>query len=280
MDILRALPPVTRALLIGEALVTLPCVVHLLAPYDVALLWPLVTRKWQLWRIGTSFLYGGDGLPLLLNTFFFYRASSDLEAPQLLGDSADYAWALMLIGAAIVALNVPLRTPILFHPLLNALTYLWSVQVPNARVSIMGAVNVEAKYLPYVNLALDLVTGGPAIVVQSATGLVAAFLWNYVKRAPSAPRGGRRIGVGAGTDVQAFVARYLSPLLSTPTVVRRVLFGAPSNVRRTSYGTAYAPPPRGPAGRTTPQSNTATRRAEPDRSAILAATEARVRGTQ
>lgn len=49
-----------------------------------------------------------------------------------MGDTADYTWALFVISCMIVvracftqALNYPLRSLILFHALLNALTVRW-----------------------------------------------------------------------------------------------------------------------------------------------------------
>lgn len=98
----------TRALLAGEALVTIPCLIQAISPYRFVLLWPLIWRKGQVWRLFTSFLYGGQGVPLLVNTLFLLyvdfshrRTSSELEK-GLIGDAADYAWVLFLIASLIV----------------------------------------------------------------------------------------------------------------------------------------------------------------------------------
>lgn len=63
-----AMPPVTRALMVAEALVTVPCLVRAMSPADIALFWPYVLRKGQAWRMVTSFLYAGNGLAALMNT--------------------------------------------------------------------------------------------------------------------------------------------------------------------------------------------------------------------
>lgn len=156
--------------------------------------------------------------------------------------------------------------------------------MPTAQVSLMGVLTVQAKYLPYANLAMDLLTGGPALMIQSATGIVAAFLWTYVRRARS---------YRGGTSLQALVGTYIAPCLETPQLFRALLTGQGGEVRRTSYGTAYPSRtqggvasswwPFGPRGATTRGGTSASGRpaartsARPDRDAVLAATEARLR---
>lgn len=65
------MPPVSRALLGCMAAVTLPCALQLVSPYQVALLWPLVRRRGQIWRVVTSFMYAGQGINMLMNAVFF-----------------------------------------------------------------------------------------------------------------------------------------------------------------------------------------------------------------
>lgn len=57
-------------MLFGEALVTVPCLAHIISPYQIVMIWPLVLRKWQFWRLLSSFLYGGSGIAVVFNTLF------------------------------------------------------------------------------------------------------------------------------------------------------------------------------------------------------------------
>ncbi|WFD34121.1 hypothetical protein MCUN1_000954 [Malassezia cuniculi] len=252
------------------SLVTLPCLLGILPIYKIVLFWPLVLRK-EIWRVATAFLYGGKDLTLLFNTVFLYRVSSSIEKDKFLNNSADYAWCLIVIAGMLLGLNYPLETPIFFHPLVTALSYLWSMHIPNAQVSLMGVVTLPARYLPYANCGIDLLIGGPALMIQSLTGIAAGFIWDALRDMP------RRRRVSHG---QQRLVTLLSPLFNTPRFMQR-LFG-PTGLQRTSFG--YA-------GRTTSQSSSwvpwisrgqAVGRSKPasdkpDRAALAAAAEARLR---
>lgn len=171
--------------------------------------------------------------------------------------------------------------------------YIWSARIPEAQVSLMGAVTLPAKYLPYANLLIDLIVGGPGLMLEAATGLASAFVWNYIRHARLRPGN----SLGGRTKLDAVLIKYLQPWLVTPPRVRRLLMG---NVRMHSrtYGTAYtasAPEPNpsswwpsswwplGARGRTTgTASGTARAKSNsvPDRDAIRAATEARLRSNR
>ena len=275
-----------------------------MSPVQIALFWPLVLRRRQFWRLLTSFFYGGQGITLLFNTLFLYRTSVELETQMFLSDAADYTWSLIMMAAAVVLFNLPLQSPILFHPMISALTYVWSVHTPDALVNLFGVITFEAQLLPLVNLGMDLVMGGPRLMLESATGLAAGFLWHKI-------RGIAPAGRSARPTPQQWLAQCVA---SPPAFLRRWIEGrrtSPSgrNVRQTSFGTIYTareepgssqwsgmpgsfgswfrsgqtvgssgasrpsqssqPRPSRTAGRTT--------NAQPDRDAILAATEARLR---
>ena len=92
------MPRITRALLVGEALVTLPCLLQLTSPLSFVLFWPLV-RRGQIWRMATAFLFGGTGFPLIFNTVSLYQMSQSLEKDKFLGNSADYLWCIVVLSA-------------------------------------------------------------------------------------------------------------------------------------------------------------------------------------
>ncbi|PWN53430.1 DER1-domain-containing protein [Violaceomyces palustris] len=191
MEEIKKIPPVTRTLIFSTALVTVPCLLAIANPYNYLLWWPAIWKKYQVWRIYTSFFYGGSGLPLLFDTFLLYRNSSDLEINHFFRRTSSYVYALLIMSASILVLNYPLGSTVLFNPMLNALTYLWSRTNPHSRVSFFGLINCPAPWLPYAYLLLDLVRGGPGLVIQSATGLVSAHLYWFLSQILPSTDGGR-----------------------------------------------------------------------------------------
>ncbi len=81
MDEIRKIPPVTRYMLAATGAVTLPCLLAITSPYRFALFWPLVTRKFHIHRIFTSFFYGG-GVSNFSLTF-----SSSIETVTILSST-------------------------------------------------------------------------------------------------------------------------------------------------------------------------------------------------
>ncbi|EPQ29804.1 uncharacterized protein PFL1_02477 [Pseudozyma flocculosa PF-1] len=239
MDEIRKIPPVTRSLLGATGLVTIPCLLAIMTPYKIMLSWPLVTRRYEIYRILTSFFFGGQGLAFLFDSFLLFRNSSDLELSHFARRTADYAWSLIVMGAAILATNYPLQSPVLFSPMLNALTYLWSRTNPDGRVSFFGFITIPAPWLPYAYLFLDLVRGGPSLMIQSGTGIISAHLYWLLAEIWPATNGGRG-----------------PRLLETPALLRRLLPDsqdpsmAGQNIgdrqgRRTGAGTAWNAATRG-----------------------------------
>lgn len=141
------MPRITRALLVSEAFVTLPCLLQLASPASFVLFWPLVFRG-QVWRLATAFLYGGAGFPLIFNTVSLYQMSQSLEKDKFLGNSADYLWCIvvlagllfvraMLTGAELSSGNAGL----LPSPSLRAIcTLLLTVPLVEARSQCAGVV--------------------------------------------------------------------------------------------------------------------------------------------
>ncbi len=121
MQCRRKIPPVTRYLIGGVLLVTVPTLLELVAPYAFVLYWPYVTQKREVWRLLTCFLYGGKGLGFLFALFMLFKNSMDLEQNAYFRSTSRYAWALLMNALLILALNHPLKTMVLFGPLLNAI---------------------------------------------------------------------------------------------------------------------------------------------------------------
>lgn len=194
---IRKIPPVTRTLVGATLGMTFPIILTLLPGYWVLFIWKLVKRG-QVWRIPTSFFYGGSGIPFLFNIVMLYQNSGELESGWYPRRSADYAYQLILASILILALNMPLGTLVHYRALLSCITYLSTRLSPETPVSILGLVTIRAFYFPFALLFLDLISEGPGAAIVSLTGVLAGHIWYLLEWTP---RGPRRPGQGMGAVV-------------------------------------------------------------------------------
>jgi len=188
-----SIPPVTRTLVTATAVVTLPCLLALVSPYQVVFYLPAIRQKLQLWRLITPFFYAGSGLSALFNVFFLFSTSRNLEDGLYRGRPADLSWALVCMSGGILALNYPLKSMLFFRSLLLALTHFWGQLSPDQPMSLYGFVTIPSKYLSYALLVMDLVQGGPSAAMEGLTGIISAHVFHYLHDTyPRANPGARR----------------------------------------------------------------------------------------
>lgn len=212
-DELRKIPPVTRFLCGSSLAVTLPVMLQLLSPYKVIFATKFVTQRFELWRIWSSFFFGGGGLNYIFGLVMMYHNSNTLELGRYYRMSPEYAWQLTLAAGAILAINLPLGSAVYWRALTICILYLNSALAPaGTQTSIMGLITIPIQYLPYVMIGLDLVMGGPGAAAVSVTGAVVGHLWWWViygedgrglprlRRFGSAPSWVRKL-VSVGPDV-------------------------------------------------------------------------------
>ncbi|KAK4048283.1 hypothetical protein OIO90_005902 [Microbotryomycetes sp. JL221] len=157
MDEIRKVPPVTRTIIGGVLSVTLPVLLHLVSLYPFIFVPHLVTRKFQLWRLATGFLFGGKGIGFVFDLFLMGRGLWDLEENHFRMRTADFAWALTLISGAI----------------------LWAQVNSGNRVSLFGMINLPAPYFPFALILLDVLQAGPQLAMQAFTGIIAAHAFVF-----------------------------------------------------------------------------------------------------
>ncbi|WVR04820.1 hypothetical protein IAU60_001832 [Kwoniella sp. DSM 27419] len=175
----NSIPPVSRTLLMGTALVTFPCLLGAVHPAMVALVWSRV-RRYEVWRPITSFFFGGSGFPLLYDFFLIYRNSSAMERDTYRNNTAEYAWLHIMLGVFILFFNVVVDLPFLFRPLLHAQTYIWCRSNPTVKVSIFGLITIPTSLYPPALIVLDLLTGGPSKAMGGIMGVLAGHLWWFL----------------------------------------------------------------------------------------------------
>jgi len=214
MDEIRKIPPVTRTLVGSTVVVSIPVMLQLVSPYKILFVWKLV-KGGQLWRIPTSFFFGGTGFGFIFDLVMLYRSSNTLESVWYSRRSADYAWQLTLACTAILGLNIPLNTYVHYRALLSCITYLGSRLNPDAMVSILGLLTVKAIYFPFALLAMDLIQAGPQAAMVSLTGVMVGHLWyilEWQERGPTRPGGGRGAVLGSAPGwLQRLLGRESEP---------------------------------------------------------------------
>lgn len=177
--------------MLSTMVVTLGPLLKLINPYLVLLWWPAVLKKYEIWRVYTCFFLGGRDLQFLFDIFMLYRNSNDLETDFFFRKTSEYVWALGIINTLILATNYPLQSTVLFSPFTMAIVYLWSRANPNSKVSFFGLINCPAPYLPYAYLFLDLLRGGMPLAIQSSTGIASAHIYYFLREILPATNGGR-----------------------------------------------------------------------------------------
>ncbi|PKA65322.1 Derlin-1 [Apostasia shenzhenica] len=177
----NSLPPVTKAYGTLCLLTTTAYHLGLLNLSYIALYYPLVFAKVQVWRLITNFFFLGSfsfnfGIHLLM----IARYGVQLEKGPFDKRTADFLW-MMLFGASslLVLSAVPwLSFPFLGISLVFMLLYVWSREFPHAQINIYGLVTLKAFYLPWTMLALDVLFGSSPL--PDLMGIIAGHLYYFL----------------------------------------------------------------------------------------------------
>lgn len=192
---LEEMPPVTRfytgaCVLLTTAVVSraesfpfsLNSLQHLefVTPFHLYFNWELIVRKYQFWRLITSFcFFGSFGFSFLFNMIFTYRYCMMLEEGSFRGRRADFVY-MFLFGAVLMVCSVDclfnslqafqilsgIFVQILFlgQAFTIMLVYIWSRRNPMIQMNFFGVLTFTAPYLPWVLLLFSLLLGNNAVV--------------------------------------------------------------------------------------------------------------------
>ncbi|KAF2858184.1 DER1-domain-containing protein [Piedraia hortae CBS 480.64] len=194
MDAFYAAPPVSRTLTAAAVLVSAPAWAGLVSLYRYV--W--ITRRVftlshfpQVWRLATAFLITGPKLSIVLDPYFLYTYSSQLEQSKF-ADPADFVVYLAFVCSIIVLLSgVYLGGVMLLGPLNLALAYTWAQENPNRQITYF-VVSFSAKFLPLVMLAMAFVMGSPEDALNQLPGLIAAHGYEFLTKVWPEHGGGRQ----------------------------------------------------------------------------------------
>lgn len=150
-------------------------------PYNIALDYGLVFKRFQVWRLITNFFFLGPfSFPFAFRLIIIAKYGVSLERGPFDKRTADYVW-MFIFGALtllVMAAFPYLRSSFMGVSLVFMIVYVWSREFPNARINIYGLVSLKGFYLPWAMLALDLIFGNP--LKRDIVGMVAGHFYYFL----------------------------------------------------------------------------------------------------
>uniref|UniRef100_F6I2T3 Derlin n=1 Tax=Vitis vinifera TaxID=29760 RepID=F6I2T3_VITVI len=144
----RSLPPVSKVYGVACLLTTTAYYLQLYHPWNIALSYELVFKRFQVWRLVTNFFFLGPfSLSFALRLLIIARYGVSLERGPFDKRTADYVW--MLISGAL-SLLVMAVVPYLWSWFMGAslvfmIVYVWGREFPNAQINFYGLVSFKSQ---------------------------------------------------------------------------------------------------------------------------------------
>ncbi|KAF1981157.1 DER1-domain-containing protein [Aulographum hederae CBS 113979] len=220
MDVFWSWPPVTRTITVA-ALVT-SILVHgglLSLAYVAFLPYRILRFPPEIWRLVSAFLVTGPKFAVIMDPYFIFTYGSALErnSPRF-SERGSFFIYVCFVSAVITGLaGFYLGAYTHLDALILAFTYTFAQDNPTTNVTVF-ILTFPAKYLPYALLLLTFIMA-PGRVMQQATGLLAAHLYDFLTRIwPT---------FGGGTNY-----------IVTPEIVKKWFGGLDRAPQDRGYGTA------------------------------------------
>jgi Derlin-2/3 len=153
-------PKITKILIISSFATSILVWSGLITTLDIYLNFGLIIKKFQIWRILTTFLYFGEfNLNLVLHMYIFFRDSKILEKKIFHGSSADYLYFILFCMIFLLFLSIFTKSIFLSSSLNFAMMYYWGRKSKTTNVEFMGVFTFRAPYLSIFYLLLSFLLG-------------------------------------------------------------------------------------------------------------------------
>ncbi|EJD50972.1 hypothetical protein AURDEDRAFT_160113 [Auricularia subglabra TFB-10046 SS5] len=185
-ELVKALPPFSRALCVAALSTTVPVVFGLLPFGQVVFNAHLIKARYEAWRLLSTFLYVGAARPwagggwlALLYLYLLGQVIVTLEEDFYPTRPADLCWQALLAGSAIIAVNIPLHTILHFPALLVAFSTVLAAVSARRHISfIQGFLTIPTHWLGPMLIVLQVAAAGSAYAaLPGLSGLVIGYLW-------------------------------------------------------------------------------------------------------
>ncbi|CAM9305107.1 unnamed protein product [Choristocarpus tenellus] len=182
-ELFRAIPPVSKVIIVSMVGLMIMEVSGMMSPFQYAIIWPLVWKKFHVWRIITGAFYpGSPGFGTLISVYMMgshsIRYEKDAFSTGGGGGSADYA-LLLIFGISILEILsvVFFNIPFILSSVLFMVIYVWSRKSPDSAVSFWG-VRILAVYTPWAMVGLQLLLGQS--IFEAMLGIGVGHLYYFL----------------------------------------------------------------------------------------------------
>merc|ERR1711991_862406 len=160
----KAQPPVTKWFLAGAFGFTLAGNFGLISPVTMIFDLELVWRNFHIWRLFTCALFMGKlGFPFLINLFYFYKYSGELETNSFTGDTAGYVWFFTIIWGLLLTGAALMNNRLIGGSLTMAVIYLWANRNGDRTITFWFGIKFKAIYFPWALTVLTVLLGGSPV---------------------------------------------------------------------------------------------------------------------
>ncbi|KAJ3096346.1 Derlin 1 [Phlyctochytrium planicorne] len=188
----QAIPVITRTLFCGSFGLSLLARFGILHMQHLVLIWQLVAKKLQVWRLATSLLAYPMGWGLFMNLYFLYQYSRSLEEGMFARRRADYVFFLIFVWALAIPAAIAFSLPFLLEILVMALVYVWALDNRDQIVSFFFGMQFKAMYLPIVLVVFDVLTNSPTFL-DKCIGCAIGHLFVFLDKMYPEQNDGQRI---------------------------------------------------------------------------------------
>jgi len=188
----NSLPLITKWLFTLSFVITLGANFSLLSFHLLLLDFEDITKRFEIWRLITAFLFHGKlGFPFLINMMFLVRYGSSVEKDIFLNEPADYLWMLIIGGVLLLIPGYLVPLKILGMGLIMMIIYYWSRKNPDIGMSFIFGFRFQAFYFPWVLIGFRILLGGSPI--SEICGVVVGHIYYFLTDILPNSNQGRRL---------------------------------------------------------------------------------------
>jgi len=163
-DWYRGIPQISRYWFTASVALPLAGKIGVVTPVQMIMNFYLVFYKFHFWRPFTALFYypitPQTGFHYLMNLYFLYSYSTQLESDFYQGRPAEYLFALMFMWLCSVVLSCVLEIALLMDIMVMAVLYLWCANNKDVIVRFWFGTQFKAMYLPWILFLFNLVIRG------------------------------------------------------------------------------------------------------------------------
>lgn len=177
-----SIPQITKYWFTGSVILPLLGRFGIVNSYYLVLDALLTLKHFQIWRPVTSLFYfpisPRTGFHFLLNLYFMYNYSSQLESGHFVGRRADYLFMLIFNWACLVLVGLCTDLMLLMDPMVLSVLYVWCQLNRDVIVSFWFGTRFKAMYLPWVLFGFNFILGSGGIF--DLLGIVVGHLYYFL----------------------------------------------------------------------------------------------------